>query len=251
MSFNGKYVPLEAVVARIADLYEDHIDIYDAAEWAGEAMNKIGAKLALEPDIATITITDYKGLLPDGLVNINSIREITVDYEGNEVGYRKLEKSADEFLVVDGDDAIELPSTSYKIVRDYIFIDTIEDGEVQISYMKYPFSQVPISGTDPIEYEDGFPMIPDDERYIEAVACYMRYKLDYKLWRKNLISSQVFQDSEREWLFYVNSANTSLMTPDYDGAEALYRSLTKIVHDRSANQYAFKYLNTPNIPRRH
>ena len=80
-------------------------------------------------------------------------------------------------------------------------------------------------------------MVPDVDRYLMAIESYIIYKIDHKLWRRGKLSKAVRDISEQEWLWYVNSAQTKMITPDYDMAESMKNQLQKIVPDITAHQY--------------
>jgi hypothetical protein len=96
----------------------------------------------------------------------------------------------------------------YRINNNFIFTN-FKTGKVFISYKALIFD------------EDGYPMIPDDQRYIEAIKSFIIYKIDRLLWRKNVITENVFRDSEREWLWYVGSASNSSKLPSLDKTQKI------------------------------
>jgi hypothetical protein len=234
--FSGKYKSISTVVENIlrdTDYYNE-INLSDAVEWAARAMELIGAPLVDTIVPTTLTIADFRATLPDAVKSVVAIRD-------NETKV-SLIHSNDSFItnryeeIQDGDevDEIILPQYAYNIVNGYIFFNK-KDGDVDILYTTFP--------TD----DNGCLLIPDVDRYMMAVEAYIIYKIDNKMYRRGILARNIRDESEQNWLWYVNSAFTKLATPNYDEAESLKNQMLKIRTDQSAHEYGFEYLNTPTV----
>ena len=84
---------------------------------------------------------------------------------------------------------------------------------------------------------DGFPMIPDLQRYKEAVKSFIRMKIDYILWRTGEIDDKVFKYSEQEWLFYVGSAANSMRNISKDAMNNLLNQIRLIPQKYSSDSF--------------
>lgn len=79
--------------------------------------------------------------------------------------------------------------------------------------------------------EDGFPMIPDLERYKTAVEMYLRMKIDYIAWRQdpsNRGRQAIYKDSQQEYEWYVASAIGYMKTPSIGEMENIKNSLLRL-----------------------
>jgi len=77
--FNGQYKSIRTIIENILrdnDYYND-MSQDDATEWAIRAMELIGAPLVYTETISTITVTNYRATLPDGLRTILGVRDHT------------------------------------------------------------------------------------------------------------------------------------------------------------------------------
>ena len=83
-----------------------------------------------------------------------------------------------------------------------INLDTNLEDNVCIVYLAMPVC------------EDGYPMIPDDVYFQKAIVAYITHMLDRQEWRKGKIADKVFQESEKEWLFYVKAAKGAANMPN-------------------------------------
>lgn len=107
----------------------------------------------------------------------------------------------------------------YKINDRYIYTN-FEVGFIEIVYTGF------------VTDEHGFPMIPDDQRYIEAVRWSIIEFLDYKKWRIAEISDKVYEHSVQQRDWYIASARNKADIPSIDKMEAMkemfLRSITKV-----------------------
>lgn len=118
----------------------------------------------------------------------------------------------------------------FKIDNDYIYTN-FQEGYIELSYKSF------------ILDEHGFPMIPDDERFINAIKWSIIEQLDYKKWRLAEISDKVYAKSEQERLFYITSARSKANIPSPQKMEALKNMfLRSVIKVTSYNDY-FKYSN--------
>jgi len=246
--FNGQYKSINTVIENIlrdTDYYNE-INQSDVTEWAIRAMELIGAPLVYDEEIETITITNYRATLPDNIRELKGVRD--------HLSHQTLVATNDEYImwlynqaVDDGSGSCDAPETlndeikmgdkplklfAYRLVNGYIFTNA-KEGCIDIKYTKYPLD------------ENGCLLIPDVDRYMLAIEAYIIYKLDKKLARRGVISRHIAQESEQEWLWYVASAHSKIVTPNYDEAEGLKNQIRKMRTDTNAHDYGFKYLNLP------
>lgn len=97
----------------------------------------------------------------------------------------------------------EEDETPYETCRDeYTIIGTYDKklrfsfktGFVAIAYLQ-----------NPVDPETGYPLIPDDVRYITAISYYIKWKMAQRYsWEGRAGYVQLAQDSERLWLKYVS-----------------------------------------------
>ena len=61
---------------------------------------------------------------------------------------------------------------------------------------------------------EGYPMIPDNQSYVEAVYWYITMKLLYPQWMGGRIRDAVYADAKRSWNFYCKQAYGNAMMPN-------------------------------------
>jgi len=256
--------------------YNDlEITYLDALEWAAESIELIGAPKAYIDDISCITIKDYRGVLPcnfhqmtqcSGSINgsvqfpmkgstntfhpvftcddkqltnlstnnsvyINSDAPIGTDVNGNEV-FNFIGSNTDYTAMPPSTNAnsIHISDATYKLNDNYMFT-SFPKGRVYLAYKAFPVDQ------------DGFPKIPDNIKFVKAVESYIRYKIDYRMWRKGDIDDKVFKKSEQEWLWYCGSAGTSMRIPTIDQMESIKDQFLHLIPRLNLHADFFRTLN--------
>jgi hypothetical protein len=119
---------------------------------------------------------------------------------------------------------------------------SVRTGTVQIAYLAMP--------TD----EEGFPLIPDDVSYIEAITFYLTMKLDLMNWRKNPDSSgykALYDNSQREWNWYVGQAKAKAKMLSVDQMESLRNAMVRLLHKSNQHATGFRNLGNRENLRRH
>jgi hypothetical protein len=96
----------------------------------------------------------------------------------------------------------------YYVVGDYLKLN-VETGYIELAYKAKP--------TD----SEGYPLVPDDESFMEALYWYIVMKLLYPEWLGGRIRDVVYFDARHNWNFYCKQAYGKAMMPSGDKLEAL------------------------------
>ena len=228
--FEGNYTTIRTVIENIQrdTEYDHNLNLYDVAEWTWKAMDLIGAKVALDSKETEIEIEDHVGELPFAFKSINGIRLSTSKL--NAVA------ASDDFFKTNWelDSSSMLGTDTYKINNKFIFT-SFKEGLIQLSY-------------NAIKLDDkGFPLVPDETRYLDAVEAYIRYKMDYRMYRSGLISRTIYEESKQHWFYTCKSAFNKMVTPNVDKAEALRKQLSKMLDNRQAHNSGFRTLGIETV----
>ena len=82
-------------------------------------------------------------------------------------------------------------------------------GHLMISYQAIPVD------------EDYYPMIPDDEAFLEALYWYINMKLTYPEWKAGRVRDAVYYDTKSSWNYYRKQAYGNAMMPNSDQLESI------------------------------
>jgi hypothetical protein len=237
-TFNGKYTSVEEIILGVyRDMgVEDNINIADAVEWAGEALELINPPFHLENKIKPILVNCYKAKIPCELHSINTIwgnpdkqastkdnchlkkshflpMRYTTDYFHNYCKHSK-----DHYCVSD---------LTYNVNDNYIQT-SFEDGFILISYKAIP--------TD----EKGYPKIPDDIRFKNAIKFHIMWKLAFMKFINGKMSGNAYQIIERDRDWYIASAQNKANMPGVDMMESIKNNFIRLIPKINQHSDGFK-----------
>jgi hypothetical protein len=108
---------------------------------------------------------------------------------------------------------------TYVISGGYVKTN-VESGYLMIAYQAVP--------TD----NDGYPMIPDNQSFMEAIYWYITMKLLYPQWVSGQVRDAVYADAKRSWNFYCKQAYGNSMMPNgADQIESIKNTWHRLVED--------------------
>jgi hypothetical protein len=270
MALNGKYISTKEIIANVLrdNLYKTQdIEVSALIEWVSECLDLIGVPYAYKDTIDIVKIENQRGMLPcdlhtliqasgvtkegiqfplrettgtfhplflinsNNLTPINLLEPISYDDDGNPT----FNFLINEATTLNKNTVNQLPTiyrdATYKLNDNFIFTNFTE-GYVLLSYTAYPVDK------------EGFPLVPDNIKFKQAVQAYLRFKLDYRLWRTNEIGRDVFEYSEREYMWYVGAATTAGLMPSLDKMEAWKNMTLKLTPQYSQHDKFFEELGT-------
>jgi len=232
------YVSVNEIIEKVYrdNEYGHELDWGDAISWVGEVIGLIGAPAMfiekttgnslLTPDI---TIVDYRGELP---IDFHSI--LPGGVRDKDSG-RVYDHATDKFHSrqrITKESAQNTTALLTFIIKDK-YIDTNQlTGTIEMAYTAYKVD------------DDGFPMIPDNERVKKCVGAYITERIDHRLWRKNKISERVYRDSEKDYLWYIGSAQNIMhqMTPEQ--RHAWTQHWTRLLPVLNQKDFSYAYMNS-------
>ena len=196
----------------------EELEIWDIIEWSGQALNLIGAATQYVDRIMEIDINNHVHPLPCDFHTLNQI-----SYKGRPLllmsatmgpGNSAL-NAPDNYLNSVGVDEENFPLTSnerephneHYYIQNGCIATSFREGTIVMSYKAIQ--------TD----EEGFPMVPDNEYYFQALTAYCQSKIDRREWRKGNITRDIYSDSKSDWLFYVKAAASAALMPNKDKVE--------------------------------
>jgi hypothetical protein len=189
----------------------------DAFEWIGEALEHIGAGVQLEKKSDVLTIASFKAVLPTDLVQlIDVFYAPSIDAESefpDAVKYplRMSGATVHQGIHTDlrGDEPI-FHGESYQLNPDYIHT-SLETGFVGITYLALPVDA------------NGFPLVPADISYREAMFWYILKKLFMRGWKHPEPNFSYFT-AEQKWQYYCTQARNQSNMPDLAGYDLFLRT---------------------------
>jgi len=243
---NGKFVKIDRILEKT---YRDYgfsdLDWISCVEWIAECLDFIGVPKQMvekatdgNEDLGhpeCIDIVDNRGTIPcdiDTLVQAfrlqnNNWIPMRATTDTTFVGYN-CKKSKDFLRDTD---------VTYKLNKNHI-LTSFDTGKVVMIYLATP--------TD----EDGYPMIPDNIKYITACAAYIADKMVFKqMIQGKQINPNVVNRIEQDKSWYISAANSSMRTPTLDELESWKNNFVRLIPNINSHDYAFR--NNGKLERRY
>ena len=194
----NKYVSANVIIEEVFqnEGYAHELDWGDVISWIGKALGLINA-----PAIYLTKITGVDHLTPH-VVCVDYRGDLPIDFvEIIPEGVR--DSTTKQIYTYSGNVNPNYGGPTY-VIKNRVIETSEETPTLELAYTAFMID------------DDGFPMIPDVERVIEAVRSFVTFRADHRLWRQNKLSEKIYRDSEREWMWYVGSAQNALriMNPE-------------------------------------
>jgi len=230
------YVSLKTV---LSTLYRNlgvntEINEIDVVEWAAEALSMVGAYSQYQEVSVCTDLSKGKAKLPVGFQKL-----VDVTYKDRQL-YWATNTNAKNYQC----DNCQVPVCTVNdqqgltfYLNDNYIITNITDDTVGSEDSTKSLCMVYLSL---LLDEDGWPMIPDNIYYSKAITSYITERLDLQEWRKGKLPDKVYQKSEQDWLFYVNSARGAANMPGVAQMENLKNITGRFMPLRNDYSKAFR-----------
>lgn len=210
-----------SVKSIIAKVYRDlqlteEVNWQDMIEWCGEALEHIGAIGQTEHKVCKLTVANYKTTLPCDFLEIEQI-----SYNGYPL--KRASSTFGNYATPAAPSATDQTSSAaiatpnlqdpYYVGQNTYTIDPVyiktsfSDGEITLAYTAFPVD------------EEGFPEVPDDQSYRDALFYYIVKKLKYIDWLDGNLSDNKYRMIEKTWEFYCNQAAAKMQMPNINQLE--------------------------------
>lgn len=234
---NGKYIELDRVIENVyRDYGFDNLDWIHCVEWIGECLDLIGApktyiKKATDGNEklnhdTPIVIADYRGTIPC------DVHKLVQAFKKDGSAWTPMRVSTDTAFISyycnESDDYNRDSEHTYSL-NNGIIHTSFKTGEVVLEYLGNP--------TD----DRGYPMLPDNIKYIKACQAYIAKKV---LMKKQIqgksINPNVINSIEQDSAWYIGAADTAARIPTMDEFESWKNNFLKLIPDINSHSSAFR-----------
>lgn len=122
----------------------------------------------------------------------------------------------------------------YIITPDYIKTN-VRTGYIMMAYQAIP--------TD----SEGYPLVPEDVDFQEAIYWYITMKLLYPEWKLGRVRDEVYYDARRSWNFNCKKAYGNAMMPNIDQLESIKNQWLRLVPEIHEHEGGFSTLGDRQI----
>lgn len=213
-----RYISIKQVLDDVLQhpLLQD-LSLERAVNYTVDFMRIVGCPKIFNEQVARVQIDDYRGDLPCDYHKIIQVRDCHTGF--------CMRYSTDSFHHSYSNE--EPRDLTYKVQGMKIFT-SFERGEIEISYKAIL--------VDP----DGYPLIPDDSKFINALELYIKKKQFTILFDLGKIGQAVLQNTQQEYAWAVGQAQSSLTIPSVDEMESLKNSWTTLVQRVNSHRGGFR-----------
>lgn len=196
-------------------------------------MRILGVPQIFENKVEKLEVKNHKALLPCDFYQMNQVKLL-----GNcPERYKMFRYTTDSFHLEDKYHGKSIDLT-YMIQNSVIFT-SIEEGEIEISYQAVM--------TD----NDGYPLIPDNGSFANALELYIKLKVFTYLFDTGKISQAVYQNTQQEYSWAVGQASNQLKMVTLDQMESLSNIWSNLLIRAREHKYGFINTGTKELLRNH
>lgn len=212
-----RYISIRKVIDDILEhpLLQD-LSFERAVNYTIQFIRIVGWPKVFHEKVEKIQIEDFRGRLPCDYIEAIQVK----DNDGYCFRY-----STDSFHYSYKDR--EPYDLTYKIQNTIIYT-SIKEGEIELSYRAVMVDS------------DGYPMIPDDDTFINALGLYIKKRHFTILFDLGKISQQVLANTQQEYCWAVGQAQSSLTIPTVDQMEAIKNSWTTLIPRVNSHREGFR-----------
>lgn len=238
----GNYVSLGNIMWRVMKhgLCQD-LTYEEAAEYSMEFLRLLGAPAAQENKLYTAELVNYKASIPCDILKVDGVRYldssdpetasasrfIAMRESTNIYHFDPLEHGNEQDTEFDLRGNHRRSEFTYKLQNGIIFT-SMRDGCIEMAYKGL--------STD----EDGFPLIPDNEKVALALEYYILSRYLEPIWLMGKITDKAFEYIQQKRYFYMPSAYTSLQMPNADLLESTMNGINRLILNTTMHENFYK-----------
>ena len=233
MALTNKFVSVQSVIAKLyRDLKIKEEEAFtDIIEWCAEALDFIHVYPQYTVKPAELTIVNYKAELPCDYIQMQAIYHdgYSLRYSSNIFGpqdqtyspyyltpYSYNQKKIENVVFVDPEKINYFGNRNSVLLENGYIKSSFKEGKITISYMAMVMDC------------DGYPMVPDNVSFTEALYWFCTYKYLYPKALNNEINSKFYEDAYNKWQYYCNQAGAEAMMPDLVTLENIKRAFISL-----------------------
>lgn len=217
-----KYISIKVVLDNILDhpMLKD-MSFERAVNHTINFMRILGCPRMFEEKVALVDIRNWRGALP---CDFNDIIQVRTHSSCDGKNYRVFRHTTDNFHMSNNkQDSFDL---TYKIQGNVIFT-SIKEGTIEIAYNAFAVDS------------DGYPMIPDNSSFVNALELYIKKKHFNVLFDTGKINQAVWNQVCQDYAWAVGQAQSDLIRPTIDQMEAITNSLNTLIPRVSEHRMGF------------
>jgi len=234
MSISGNTVSVKNIIAKVyRDLsLKDEEDFMSMIEWSAEALDFIHVYPQYTHETICIPINSYKTELPCDFIDVEYVEynghnlletnnpfgpQTTLGNQGVYYTPYSYNQAKIQNAVFVHPDNLSYNKNGYSVKIENGWLKTsFKEGKVNMIYIAQPMD------------DEGYPLVPDEPSFREALYWYITYKYLYPKVLHGEISNQFYEDAYNKWQWYCNQAGAEAIMPNAMQLENLKRSFISL-----------------------
>lgn len=185
----------------------------------------VGVPNEFEEKTTLIDIKDYRGCLPCDYYDMIQVRT----YKEGEYCPRVFRYTTDSFHHSPNKGDSDAWDLTYKLQNSIIYT-SIKEGTIEIAYHAIKVDK------------EGYPMIPENSSFIQALELYIKKKVFTILFDQGKINNAVLQNTQQEYAWAVGQAQRDLTMPTIDQMESISNMWTQLLQRNNEHSKGMKPL---------
>lgn len=241
-----KYTNIRRVLDNLHDeAFMENVTLEQVVRYTVRFIAKFGMPKLYQDRIAEVDIHEYRGLLPCDLISIDQVKDAC-----NGLCLRSMTDTFNPGLMASSSSshfshipyishgALQYGEGTFKTQGRVIFT-SFSEGKIIVAYKAIPVD------------EDGFPLIIDNEVYLEALENYIQKRVLKNKFRKGDISAAAYQDAQTEYAWSAGQLQSELVIPSISEMASITNYITSILPNMREFDQGFKTLGNREYLRNH
>lgn len=204
-------------------------------------MEKFGYPKFYEDKQEDVEIHEFRGLLPCDLINIIQVKDTR-----NGLCMRSM---TDSFLPKEPE--VEMrPIGPMGPLGGYPYEGSFKT-QGRVIYVSFPEGKVTVAYKATKVDDDGFPMLIDNEVYLDALEAYITLKVYTAKFRAGKIAAGILQEVQQSYAVAAKLLETEFTTPSYSEAESMTRYFNSLIPRVREFDRGFRHLGDRQYIRKH
>lgn len=223
----------------IEDAHMENLTLEQVVRHTVRFIGKHGYPKLYQDKQEDIEIHEFRGVLPCDLISIIQVRD-----KKTEICLRAM---TDTFYPPEGKpEDRPHPMGHPDIHRELAFktqgriiYTSFPEGLIEIVYKAIPVD------------DDGFPLLIDNQSYLDALEAYIAMKVIQNKFRQGKINAAIYQDAQQSYAVAARELLTEMTTPSLSEMEAISRMMTTMIKPATHFDDAFRHMGDREYIRKH
>lgn len=223
------YISIKQVMSDLLDhpLLQD-LTLERAVNYAVHFIQIIGVPLVFTEKTTLVNIHEYCGKLPCDYYDMIQVRTYK-EVDNYPKVFRYATDSFHHSNKKESNENLNTQDLTYKLQNSIIFT-SIKEGTIEIAYHAIKVDK------------EGYPMIPENSSFIQALELYIKKKVFTILFDQGKINQAVLQNTQQEYAWYVGQAQRDLTMPTIDQMESISNMWCQLLQRNNEHSKGMKSL---------